>query len=272
MLKKFFVSLLAGVIAIVSLTGTCFADSTEDSWSNTNWVAAQSQVDIEWNEPGYGLIWTVASSNLSISISDLQGGKYGAHVNSKSDVTDNVDFIARTIFSEIINDKPRVDNAFALAQTIKNRARTGLSGSTPIAVCKSGAYEGINTQAFTWPSNHNYNPYSSEGITKEYLFTQCLYLAKCLNTGYEIPVKYANGSSAYPNVGNARYVYDTIKDIPFYLNANKVNQCQMTDPKASNYITKAKYYDTTYLNRACLTTARFHYMARNLSSQTRIFA
>lgn len=238
---------LVGVIAVLTCsigTAAFAADDPQDSWNDSNFMMAQASVDLEWNEPGYGLIYSVTSNNLSISPSYFVNEVYGKHVTSTSNVTDSTDIVARVIFAEAINARPRVDNSFAVAQAIKNRMIQ--NGSTAKTEVTNGQFSAYGSSAFLWPSNRNWDPqFDESNLTQEELFVECCYLAKCLNSGYAIPTKDAIGRSVYTSIGNRRFFYH-IKDgdCPFYQNANYSGQCTPSN------ISTAKYYQNQKITTA----------------------
>lgn len=140
---KFLSLILCACIMIAGFQFSTFAaDAPEDSW---DWdIMEWSIVDAVCCMP-YGLELNCDPINFSC----YEDGTYGRHVTSVSQVTDDVDYIARTIFAEVINVSPRVKNAFCVAQIIENRVNSSSFPSTAKGVVsQANQFGAVGTQAF----------------------------------------------------------------------------------------------------------------------------
>ncbi|QUH30587.1 hypothetical protein [Vallitalea guaymasensis] len=164
------------------------------SWStyaeeiNYEKVCSFQEVEHEWigdytgeyNRPRY----------LRYEAYDKMGKKISSsQVSSLS----NVEKVARTILGEICNVPPRIDNAYAVAQAIKNRM--DYDNKTAVQVISSG-FDAYGGGAFKDPLNYYY-------LEDEYrLWAECAWLAACLVEGDSIP------TSGYDDIGNSRFFGD----------------------------------------------------------------
>jgi hypothetical protein len=186
----------------------------------------------------YGLELSCGTINFSYFYNEV----YGSHKTSTNQVTSDIDYIARTIFAEVINVSPRIDNAFCVAQIIENRMDSGSYPSTAKGVVsQAGQFSSIGTQAFLWPSNHNYDPAfdGTDDCTQEELFMYCCYLAKTLYLGLTINSYYNNPAHQQfcPDIDNNRYNFYHVStsDCPFYLYSGLSGQVTPNNVEQANY-------------------------------------
>lgn len=214
---------------------TFAADAPEDSW---DWdIMEWSIVDAVCCMP-YGLELNCDPINFSC----YEDGTYGRHVTSVSQVTDDVDYIARTIFAEVINVSPRVKNAFCVAQIIENRVNSSSFPSTAKGVVsQANQFGAVGTQAFLWPSHRNYDPAfdSTDNCTQEELFMYCTFLAETLYEGKTIKTNYNNGGQDEfcPDLGSSRCFFYHISSsaCPFYRYANLQGKLTPSNVQQANY-------------------------------------
>lgn len=169
---------------------------TKDYWSKDELIDSWSCVDMIWNHPyPYGLDGTKAYIKPERFISD---DSYGKRIFFKNQVVDDIDYVARSIYATIIDDPPRVDNAFKLAQTIENGMKKyNLSAREVIDNTLK-----VNKRAFLWPSRfgNKITSDSRDNVTKELLFVQCCYLASVLVQDGTIPNRREDGLQVYSDV------------------------------------------------------------------------
>ncbi len=238
------------IIMSVSSTINVNAYYNENAWghfdnSNNNWnkdkiMDCVYSIDMIWNEPVYGLD---TPGNVNIPVSKILH-KYGRDISSTSKAYDTVDFVARTIFSEAINVKPRIENAYAIAQVIRNRQQN--TGKSLKYIVRSSQFNGTGSRPWLKPSADEYDPEGwSEDITQEELWIHCLYLAKALKLNYDIPTRQENGRKVYINVENSYHMYDIADSNPFYRYRNTNSQIDFSKYDDADEIIYAKYY---YMN------------------------
>lgn len=219
----------------MALGSFCYAeDELEDSWDFDQ------------------MTWSIVDANCSmpyslelcstINYSYFSNETYGGHKASTSQVTDDIDYIARTIFAEVINVSPRLDNAFCVAQVIENRMGNDSYPSTAKGVVsQSGQFSAVGTQAFLWPSHHNYDPAfdNTDDCTQEELFMYCCYLAKTLYLDLTINTHLNNPSQQqiYPDIESNRYNFYHVNedDCPFYLYSGLSGQVTPNNVEEANY-------------------------------------
>lgn len=233
--RKFTLSLV-----VLSLVGSLFGATAfaADSWDVSGNRTSIDGVTMQWSNTTnpYG----IDPSTENVDVYQI-GNTYGNHVTSTSSVTNDADYVARTIFAEAINVSPRVDNAFAIAQTINNRMIS--SGQTAKQIVSNTAvYNGTGTTPWLWPSKDTYDPaFSESGLTQEALYAHCLLLADRLVQNYNIPTL-----GSYTYIGSRVNFYDISSSVPFYTGSGKTGQCT-----ASN-VTSASYYQTYPLKQSII--------------------
>lgn len=153
--------------------------------------------------------------------------------------------VARTILGEICNLSDREDNAYAVAQTIKNRMNH--TNQSAVNVVSNGAYAAYGQSAFR-------NPLSSTYLGGDYmLWAHCMWLAACLVDGGEIPTYY------FTNIGNRRFCYDVLHSgtSKFYYDLNIQNGTKSINDINNYYTTKPSTAITCNLSN--ITTAVYYY-------------
>jgi len=227
-LKRVIAMIFITVFTSVNILSTnCFAaDAPEDQWKN--FFSAYINVEDFWYS-NFGYAYSVDPEALC-------AGYYGKHVSAKSQVTDSVDYIARTIFGEICDVYPRVNNAFAVAQTIENRVNRNYASSAKKVCEKVAWYQATGKRAWLWPSNRTYGP--EPEISQEELFVHCLFLAECLY--YEEPIPTKHKQWCFPvvtDIGTRIHFYHVkTGDCPFYLSNG--TQCS-----PYNVVNAVRYYN-----------------------------
>lgn len=171
-------------------------DANTGSWDKDKFMLAYSAIDLEWNEPGFGLM---EGKDITVKINPEEI-QYGITVKTPFAVHDDVDYIARTIFAEVMNGDEYIDNAFAVSQTIRNNMGNSKTAKQVILdTCKT-----IGCKIWLKPSHDIYkHKLEANNHTKEDLYVQCIYLAKCLIMKYDIPTKDGRGRSMYTDIGSS---------------------------------------------------------------------
>ncbi|MFB7814964.1 hypothetical protein ACFC0X_12310 [Paenibacillus chitinolyticus] len=209
------------------------ASNSFTTLSSDDWDVAGNRVSIDRVTLTWSSYTTYNTDVYAI------GTTYGKKVSSTSSVTNDVDYVARTIFAEAINVNPRVDNAFAVAQSI--RTRMGSTKTAKDIVSNTSWYNATGSTAWKWPSNSNYDPAGMEGeLTQEELFANCLLLAEKLVNKNSIVLM---GNT---DIGSRVNFYDIKDSVPFYTGANKTGQCT-----ASN-VTSAQYYQNYKITQSVI--------------------
>lgn len=217
-------------LAIAGLSVPGFA------WEGDDWLQAYWSTEMEWtqDEWGYGREQYVIFSEYKsygqpTSVAKTNDGSLYPEARN----LDDIDLVARVIFAKIVNVPPREDNAFAVAQVIKNRMGT------------SNTARSIVTARYQFSSISDGNPYfgNPSKYNDPQLWAQCVFLAGCLVNSDSIPLKYPSGNPGgeHTNIGTRIHFYDIQYGMPFY----DINKVACT---TSNITTKAYYYKagTTY--------------------------
>jgi len=262
---KRILSLILSMFLLVSIFSTSvFAVSSKSNWNDAKVRDCYYSIDMIWNEPLWGLN---SEGEVTVSIiyflDDDYNDIYGEDISSVDEVKDDVDFIARTIFAECINVKPRIENAFAIAQVIKNRADS--DGKSPKEiVSNSGHFNATGERAFKMPSDDRYDPEGwSENISQEELWIYCVYLAKCLDLGYEIPLETDNGyRQEHIDVGSAYNFHDVADYNPFYEYGNKSGKVDFSKYDDGDIVTQANYFNGTKLTKKPIKIGNHVYYTR----------
>lgn len=205
------ISMITTFILVNILSINCFAaDAPEDQWNNFS--AACLKVENFWHN-NFGYIPLLDPEVIC-------AGYYGKHVSSKSQVTNPVDFIARTIYGEVIDVTLRINNAFAVAQTIQNRIKRNYATTAKSACENVSWYEATGKRCWLWPSHRDYNTELFEPqLSQEELFVHCLFLAKLLHDGEPIPTRHVKWNfPVVTEIGlRIHFFHVSAGDCPFYL-------------------------------------------------------
>lgn len=237
---------LAMVLIMTLSVGNIPVQAASD-WVNANFQDSYFSIDMIWNEPEWGLD---TPGNVSVPIGRFIDGDYGQNISSVDDAYDDIDYVARTIFAECINVKPRETNANAIAQVIYNRMIS--DGTTLLETVNPGAMNATGSHAWKYPSNDNYDPSSMEYLTQEELFIHCVYLAKALSLGYDIPTKTENGVHEYYIDVESSYNFHDYGPYgvnEFYKYANESGLVDFSQYDNGDVCTDANYFRTKQVSK-----------------------
>lgn len=239
------------VLPVLALTlafssALAFPASAAGTWNDSNFDDAYSSAHRTWTNSygiGFSRTTTLARSDFYSTtdtyptFGETVPSTWGDSVTRYSSMDDQIDAIARTIYSEVINVKPRVDNAFAVAQVMYNRMHaSGYGGSTGIDVASaSGQFAYNSYDAFWDPQDDNYNvSWSEPYYTQEDVFTYATFLAEDLYKDRYIRTTTTMGDRVATDVGDRLFFYDISDNIPFYYGTSKI-QCTASNVESAEY-------------------------------------
>lgn len=196
--KPFIIAILL-FIFIPSLTSAY-------SWNEESILINWSCVDLLWNHPyPYGLnIEEISIKPSYFMKKGHNGSNYGNVISSQFQITDNLDFLSRILYSTVVDTDNNVENAVALSQIIINRMKV-----------YNLSIMDIVSEGYFKKNKYFFDPSQASAENKEYLYIHCCYLAKSLLLLQEVPLCRQDGNSVFPSIGNATgfVIFESLNEV-----------------------------------------------------------